>query len=90
MPIAPNLEREHPHLSLETIAGEITPNREHQDELCKRARFHYENPSCFSFRRSFQKKDGRSILRQWFRHWNDSLVSGKDHNNFWFNLSHFA
>lgn len=54
-------------LSPEVIADTVTMNRHEADLLCSRARRCWRESE--SFRQSFAGKDGRDVLRDWFRQW---------------------
>ena len=53
----------------EIIADTLTQDPATARRLCERARRHWKTNG--GFRRSFKRKDERSVLAMWFQHWLD-------------------
>ena len=66
----PDLDSDLPALVPEVIADTITQDPECARRLCERARRHWLTNA--GFRRSFLRKDERSVLAMWFQHWLDA------------------
>ena len=66
----PDLDTDLPALVLEIIADTITQDPASARRLCERARRHWLTNA--GFRRSFKRKDERSVLAMWFQHWTDN------------------